>query len=299
MPKVRDPNRERAFLIYKQHDGFIDLVEIASQLNLSSGTIRGWKSKDKWDDQLNGTFQKNTERSKKDKNVTKPIADEVKQVMDNPELTDKQRLFCLYYSKSFNATRSYQKAYDCDYLTACASGPRLLDNVRVKDQIIKFKEERYSRAMLSPEDIFQKYMEIAFSDITDFVTFGVKGVTYSDKEGREATIDTSYVDVNESWMVDGSLITEISQGKEGIKLKLADRMKALQWLTEHMDMATEKQRLEMAKMKIEVTQLTGGTDGNTGIKDFLKAIKPTEEDIKNLFADEEEVSENAEATEEE
>lgn len=43
----------------------IDLVEIASQLNLSPGTIRGWKSKDKWDSKLNGALQKNTERSKR------------------------------------------------------------------------------------------------------------------------------------------------------------------------------------------------------------------------------------------
>ena len=41
------------------------LVEIASQLNLSPGTIRGWKSKDKWDSKLNGALQKNTERSKR------------------------------------------------------------------------------------------------------------------------------------------------------------------------------------------------------------------------------------------
>jgi uncharacterized protein YjcR len=67
MPKVRDPNREQAFLIYKQYDGKIDLVEIASQLNLPDGTIRGWKSKDKWEQQLNGTLQKNTERSKRNR----------------------------------------------------------------------------------------------------------------------------------------------------------------------------------------------------------------------------------------
>lgn len=299
MPKVRDPNREQAFLIYKKHDGFIDLVEIASQLNLSSGTIRGWKSKDKWDDQLNGTFQKNTERSKKDKNASKPIADEVKQVMDNPELTDKQRLFCLLYIKCFNGTKAYQKAFECDEYSARVNASRLLTNDNIRNEIMMLKQERMNREMLSEADIFQKYMDIAFSDITDYVTFGVKAVTYSDKEGREATIDTSYVDVNESWMVDGSLISEISQGKEGIKIKLADRMKALQWLTEHMDMATEKQRLEVAKMKYEVSQLSGGKDGDTSIKDFLKAIKPTEEDIKALFADEEEVSENAETTEEE
>ena len=65
MPRARDPNREQAFEIYKESVGMIDLVEIASQLNLSPGTICGWKSKDKWDSKLNGALQKNTERSKR------------------------------------------------------------------------------------------------------------------------------------------------------------------------------------------------------------------------------------------
>lgn len=65
MPRARNPNREQAFEIYKESVGMIDLVEIASQLNLSPGTIRGWKSKDKWDSKLNGALQKNTERSKR------------------------------------------------------------------------------------------------------------------------------------------------------------------------------------------------------------------------------------------
>lgn len=67
MPRARDPSRDKAFDIYKQHNGKIDLVEIASQLNLPSGTIRGWKAKDKWEQKMNGTLQKNTERSKRNK----------------------------------------------------------------------------------------------------------------------------------------------------------------------------------------------------------------------------------------
>jgi phage terminase small subunit len=203
----------------------------------------------------------------------------------------------LNYIKCFNATKAYQKAYECGYETAMVNGSDLLRNTKVKEQIAILKQGKLNQSFLEPGDIFQKYMDIAFSDITDYVTFGVREVTYSDNEGREATVDTSYVDVHESWMVDGSLITEISQGKEGIKLKLADRMKALAWLTDHMDMATEKQRLEMAKLKYEVSQISGGANGDTGIKEFLKAVKPTPEDIKAMFADEEaEVSENAEET---
>ena len=65
MPRSRDPNRDKAFEIYKKHAGDIDLVDIASQLSISPGTVRGWKSKDDWDDKLNGTLQTNTERSKR------------------------------------------------------------------------------------------------------------------------------------------------------------------------------------------------------------------------------------------
>ncbi len=65
MARIRDPNRDKAFEIYKAHKGNIDLVEIANQLNVPAGTIRGWKAKDKWDSKLNGAFPKNTERSKR------------------------------------------------------------------------------------------------------------------------------------------------------------------------------------------------------------------------------------------
>lgn len=64
MARERSPNRDKAFEIYKEHNGNIDLIEIANILNVSSGTIRGWKNKDKWNEKINVAFQKNTERSK-------------------------------------------------------------------------------------------------------------------------------------------------------------------------------------------------------------------------------------------
>ena len=60
MPRARDPNRDKAYEIYKGADGKIDLVEIASQLNISPGTVRGWKSKDRWEQKLNGTLRVTT-----------------------------------------------------------------------------------------------------------------------------------------------------------------------------------------------------------------------------------------------
>ena len=72
MGRARDPNRDKAFEIYSENNGNIELVEIAERLGVSAGTVRGWKSKDKWEPKIKGTFQKkNTERSKKQSGAPK------------------------------------------------------------------------------------------------------------------------------------------------------------------------------------------------------------------------------------
>ena len=146
------------------------LVEIASQLDCSAATIRTWKNRYKWDADGNETFQnKNeTKRNVSNKNAPqkqseeKAVADEVKQVIQNTDLTDKQQLFCIYYIRCFNATKAYRKAYGCDYATALVNGSRLLGKARIKDEILQLKQDRLNREFLSESDIFQKYMDIAF-----------------------------------------------------------------------------------------------------------------------------------------
>lgn len=72
MGRARDPNRDKAFEIYSEHNGNIELIEIAERLGVSSGTVRGWKSKDKWEPKIKGTLQKkNKERSKKSRGAPK------------------------------------------------------------------------------------------------------------------------------------------------------------------------------------------------------------------------------------
>lgn len=72
MGRARDPNRDKAFEIYSEHNGNIELIEIAERLGVSSGTVRGWKSKDKWEPKIKGTLQKkNEERSKKPRGAPK------------------------------------------------------------------------------------------------------------------------------------------------------------------------------------------------------------------------------------
>nr|DAT62148.1 MAG TPA: Terminase small subunit [Caudoviricetes sp.] len=276
------------------------LVEIASQLNLPEGTVRRWKCTHKWDSERS---DKNNERSDKKKIKKRKSSErEVEQVIENPELTDKQRLFCIYYSRCFNATKAYQKAYKADYPTAAANGPRMLGNARVKEEILSLKKERLNREFLSEADIFQKYIDIAFSDITDYVKFGTEEaavmamygpVQIEDPQTGEKKPLTETVNIihfRDSSEVDGTIISEVKHGKNGSSIKLADRMKALQWLSDHMDLGTEEQKAKIAQIKAqtEIMRLKAQTDKDEEMEDdgFLEALKGTAaEDWKNEETD--------------
>lgn len=264
LARSRSPDSIKAEELF--HSG-MSLVDIAKRMNKPEGTVRRWKSTQGWDK------SERSEKEEKKANVRKKereaVAEDVRQVINNPELTDKQRLFCCIYVRCFNATRAYQKAYGVDYNTALSIGYRLLENDGVKKEIKRLKQNRLNREMLDETDIFQKYMDIAFADITDFVEFGRENIPVmtmygplevKDKETGEkvqATKEVNTVRFKEHTDVDGTIITEVKQGRDGASIKLADRMKALDWLTEHIGMATPEQKARLAQIKAQTDKLTG------------------------------------------
>lgn len=279
--EVKTTNAE---LAYQDYLNGMKYKEIAEKYGVTINTVKSWKTRYKWSKDGKKSVHTKTGKvciQKNDKNNAKKeaIAEAVEQVIENAELTDKQRLFCLYYVKCFNATKAYQKAYEVDYNTAASIGYRLLENDGVKKEIQRLKQNRLNREMLDESDIFQKYMDIAFSDVTDFVEFGQEDVPVmavygpvqvKDEETGEKKTLTKRVNVvrfKDSSEVDGTLIAEVKQGKDGASIKLPDRMKALEWLTKHMDMATEEQRARIEMMKQKSNTQQEEEDGVTIIND--------------------------------
>lgn len=254
--------------------------DIAEKYGVTINTVKSWKMRYGWNKKV---CTQNTKKCAHKKRVEskkeKAIAEAVDQVIDNPDLTDKQRLFCLYYVRCFNATKAYQKAFQVDYATACGNASNLLKSIEIKNEILRLKQNRLNREMLDESDIFQKYMDIAFSDITDYVTFGQEEVPVmamygpveiKDEETGKKVPLTKRINVvkfRESNEVDGTLIAEVKQGRDGASIKLADRMKALDWLAEHMDMATEEQRAKIDQMRANTVRLRSVNidDGEDGV----------------------------------
>ncbi len=284
MARAPDKRIEEARQLYLQGK---KLVEIASQLNLPEGTVRRWKCTHKWDSERS---DKKSERSDKKKAKKKKAAEsEVDQVIENPDLTDKQRLFCIYYIRSFNATKAYQKAYACSYETAMAAGTRMLGNVKVKEEIMRLKQGRLNREFLSEADIFQKYMDIAFADITDYMTFGTEEIPVMAMYGpvkikdpetgeeKQLTKIVNTVRFKDSKEVDGTILAEVKQGRDGASIKLPDRMKALRWLSDHMDMGTEEQKVKVALLQKKIK------DDDDGKKDALKKLDDVLKEIGGVI----------------
>ncbi len=295
MAREKSPERIKAKEIYLSSKGNIVLKDIAEKLGVTDVKIRKWKNLDKWDEKLKGnvplkenkkkverTIKKSTnkENNKKDE---EPIANEVKEVMENEELNDKQRLFCVIYAKCFNATKSYQKVYRCTYETAMVNGSNLLRNTKIKEQIdsltaIQFNKEAVKRGVI------QKYIDIAFADIGDYVKFGkkYKAVWTKDKEGRDVPVidpntgeqkikEYNYLDLKESSLVDTTLINEVAEGKDCIKFKLADKMKALDFLTKHCNLLSDEEKIKLdiankqlqnSKLEKEIEKLKGNSNMN-------------------------------------
>lgn len=317
MPRERSPLRDKAKELYINSKGTMKLIDIAAELNLKDTQIRKWKSQDKWGNELDGT-SKGTLPNKKvqtksnvtNRKVTKkqnkeiskePIADEVKEVMENEELNDKQRLFCVIYAKCLNATKAYLKVYKCTYETAMVNGNKLLRNTKVKEQLDRLIAQDLNKEFLQ-RTLIQKYKDIALADIGDYLEFGLKQVPQWTKNkdgvdipvadpntGEQLIKEYSYVKLKDSVGLDTSLISEVSEGKEGIKFKLADKMKAMDMLSKLSNLLSDEEKTQLDieykklqglklqadidKIKAETSRITGDDEVEVEDDGFLEALK--------------------------
>lgn len=231
--------------------------DIAEKYGTTINTVKSWKKRYAWSrgEGAHKTEKVCTQKSKGAPKTVAPIDDGTKETLQNDDLTPEQQMFCIYYSRTFNAAQSYQKAYGCSYESAIANGSRLLTNDKVRAEIERLKEIKRQQIVADADDIVELQMRIAFADIGNYVSFGQKEVT--DIETDE-TYMVSVVDLKESKNTDTQLIQEVKRGKDGVSVKLADKQKAIDWLSKYFLVhPDDKYKAEFDKKRAEVSDNSG------------------------------------------
>lgn len=249
MAAKKNPLSDKAYEMYKQG---MKLVDIAAQLGCSPATVRTWKNRNKWDEGGSETFQKKRETkrnvSTKKKKVEISVEDGTRETLQNDALTPEQQMFCIYYSRIFNATQSYLNAYGCDYYSAKAHGYEMLQNVAVRKEIERLKEIKRQQIVASADDIVELQMRIAFGDIGMALGFGQDDMELKDG----STVKVNVMRLKESDQVDTQLIQSVIEGKGGVSITMKDSQKAIDWLTKYFLMHPEsKYRAEYEKRKAD------------------------------------------------
>ncbi|KIL35155.1 cell division protein FtsK [Cohnella kolymensis] len=407
MGRQRDPNRDKAKDIYIASKGEINLIDIATQLGVGDGTVRGWKAKDKWENLLTGEAVEQERSKKKDRNAPKPeqkdeddgeqdelflnavlivveaqqastsllqrrmrigytsaarlihamelrgfvspsVGSEPRKVLikefnpgkpastkpnrternapkketersnnmerskrkesppvveeepepeipDDEGLTPKQRIFVMEYLRDFNATRAAIAA-GYSKKTAYQIGFALLKNVDIQNVIKRHSETALGEIGMNVQRVLLEYMKIAFTDITDLLDFGQKdeplftdeGPAMDPMTGEQMTYKRNFVAFKNSDEVDGTVISEVKQGKDGVSIKLHDKMKALDALTKYIDLLPDKhkrmieeEKLKLDKERFEFEKVKAAGEGDLDeeiIDDWVEAVMDDGED---------------------
>lgn len=139
------------------------------------------------------------------------------------KLTPKQKLFVKEYIVDFNATRAAKAAgYSPD--TAYSIASELLKKLEIQEALQKEMDKRAKRVEVSQDFVLEQLRKIAGADIKDYVEYEEDGnlrfKPYSD--------------------IDGQAVAEISVMTSSVgtkrKVKLHDKMKALELLMRHLGM---------------------------------------------------------------
>ncbi len=232
--------------------GGMKYKDIAEKYGTTINTVKSWKKRYGWNREEGAHKSKKvcTQKTKGAPEVAVLIDDGTKETLHNDKLTPEQQMFCIYYSRTFNATQSYLNAYGCSYEVANAKGPLLVVKDSIHREIERLKEIKRQQIVAGTDDIVELQMRIAFADIGNYMSFGQKEIE-DPETGIEYMVST--VDLKESKDTDTQLLQEVKRGKDGISVKLKDAQKAIDWLTKFFEMnPSDKHRKEFDQRKLEL-----------------------------------------------
>lgn len=170
-------------------------------------------------------------------------------------LNENQRRFVAEYPVDLNATQAAIRAGYSER-TAKQQGARLLTNADVKAAIDAVLADREKRTGITQDRVLVEVGRVAFADIRKAVRWGMKEVPIGyDADGKRLPADQvgdavviervfqPFVEPVDSDDLDddtAAAIAEVSLGKDGIRIKMHDKLGAVTLAGRHMAMWKDK-----------------------------------------------------------
>ncbi|OAE52868.1 terminase [Achromobacter insolitus] len=159
-------------------------------------------------------------------------------------LTDKQRRFVDEYLVDLNATQAAIRAGYSEK-TAYSIGNENLSKPDIAEAIQEAQAERSKRTEITQDMVLRELAKIGFSDIRRVVRWGKTELRVADSgdDGGEVTEPYHGLALVSADDIDddtAAAISEISEGREGLKVKLHDKKGALVDIGRHLGMFKDR-----------------------------------------------------------
>ena len=200
-------------------------------------------------------------------------------------MTDQEQKFVEEYVRTRNVVQAYMKAFNKRREEFKLEPMQVFNKPEVQKEIENELYKKESKPFVSDKDYINFLVRGAFADIGDYMTFKVEEVPDYNTDGTiKIDIDTgepitrkvNKVYVNNSDTLDTSLITSITNGKDGIKIALVDKMQCWNKLQEHFGWRSDenvRENLSQEILKAIAGQIVDNWDGEDEYSELRIALK--------------------------
>ena len=234
-PKELKGHHDDALTYYIEHQGEISVKVLSRVAKVPQSYVRKWIKEENWDQYTKEDPEDKIKLSEKTKQFIESAAEKY-------GLSEQEETFCYHFYKSKNATQAALKAgYGSHY--AYNAAYYILNKPHIKKFLRDLQAQACEEIFVDTLDIIRMWAKIAFADMNDYVVVSGGGVML---KGSNQT--------------DGQIITEIKEGKDGITIKMADKMKALDRLSAYFKILPGDKAQEAKLRVIEKALSSDGED---------------------------------------
>lgn len=231
-------HKKEAFAYYLEKKGECSVKVLSRRGKVPQRVIREWMREEDWASKVKEDPDDKVNLSEQTKDFISSHAEEY-------GLSETEEVFCYHFVKTRNATASALKA---GYSSSFSHNKAylLLQKEPIQNFIQDVRDQICREIFVDAMDIVNMYAKIAFSDITDYVTFGPRGVRPKPSES-----------------VDGQIVCKIKEGRDGVSIELADKMRALEKLSNYLGVTPQD---IMDKVKVDLLREQAGQDQDNSLQ---------------------------------